>query len=119
MFSDKILELSLSHGVLAVQFTPQHITQACMRLIILNIKAPGFLPWVLLTDLNSRFTFFWMDGPTIYHSTEDASTGWSIIMDLLQHHLRVTRAKPGQQAATTIPILARKEIPNKLRWECE
>ena len=69
--------------MLAVQFTRQHIVQACVKLIILNVKSPHTNPWVLLTDLNKRFNFYWMDGTTIYSSAEDASTGWSIILDLL------------------------------------
>ena len=101
--------------MLAVQFTPEHIAQACVTLIILNLKLPDLRPWVLLTDLNNRFRFYWMDGPTVYyHVAEDASTGWSIIMDLLQHDASVTFAEPGQQAAASVPILARKAIPAEL-----
>ncbi|KAK9918371.1 hypothetical protein WJX75_003554 [Coccomyxa subellipsoidea] len=49
------------------EFTPEHIAQACVTLIILNLKLPDLRPWVLLTDLNNRFRFYWMDGPTVYY----------------------------------------------------
>ncbi len=102
--------------MLAVQFNRQDIAQACVTLITLNLKSSHLRPWVLLTDLNNRFAFFWMDGRTIYYRSEDASDGWSIIMDLLQHDASVTFAEPGQQAAASVPILARKAIPAELKY---
>ncbi|BDA48308.1 hypothetical protein COCOBI_11-5680 [Coccomyxa sp. Obi] len=97
------------------QFTRRNNAQACVTLITLNLKSSSLRPWVLLTDLNNRFTFFWMDGPTIfYYSAENASEGWSIILDLLQRDASVTFAEPEQQEATNVPILARKAIPAEL-----
>lgn len=100
--------------MLAVQFTRHHIAQAFVTLLILNVKSPHLRPWVLLTDLKDRFRFFWMDGPTIYNSTKDASAGWRLMIDLLQRDASVTFAEPGQEAVASVPILARKAIPAEL-----
>ena len=100
--------------MLAVQFTWQHRIQALVKLIILNLKSPSYRPWVLLTDLNNTFVFSWMDGRTIYTSCQDAPTGWGIIMDLLQSAACITSAEPGQQAAASLPISARKATPAEL-----
>ncbi len=95
--------------MLAVQITRQHIVQACVKLIILNVKSPHTRPWVLLTDLNNRFKFLWMDGATIYTSAEDASTGWGIFVDLLHCDLNILFS-PSERN-----ILARQAIPAELR----
>ena len=101
--------------VLAAQFTARDIDQACVTLLILNVKSSHTRPWVLLTDLDNEFAFFWMDGRVMYsYFAEDGYHGWSIIMDLLQHDANVTLAKPGKTAAKRVPILARKAIPEEL-----
>ena len=80
-----------------------------MKLIILNVKSAHTRPWVLLTDLNNRFNFFWMDGTNIYSRTEDASTGWGIMMDLLQKGVKSLWIPPESA------IVARNYMPLELR----
>lgn len=96
--------ICLTCSVLPLQFSPQESAQACVALIALNLKSRELRPWVVLTDLNSKFDFYWMDGAVIYIHATDASCGWRIMKDLLRHDENGDLAPPTEQASNALGL---------------
>ena len=98
-----------------VQVTSQNVAQACVALVVLNLKSDWLQPWVLLTDLRHQYIFYWLDGSVLYfYPPPNSAAAWGILDDLLKHDRSVTFQDPPVDLVSRLAILQRQHVPEAI-----
>ncbi|KAG5183551.1 hypothetical protein JKP88DRAFT_245190 [Tribonema minus] len=68
--------------------------QAMVTLLLANIHSSRLKPIVILTDLNEAYTFFWLDGHTLYYTQVDsAPLAWGLFDAILGNERTSAKAE--------------------------